>query len=112
MMRTSIFDQIIYGDSKPVVTPMMETDHSKEVRIAMRQGQVMKEHKTRFPITVEVFRGKISFGVEGEIYELEAGALISLDGNVPHDLKAQEDSIIRLTLSKLDQIARVEKLVQ
>ncbi len=71
----------------------------------------MKEHKTAFPIIVHVLSGQIDFGVENETHLLDAGGIIALEGNIPHDLVAREDSVVRLTLSKLDKIERVEELV-
>ncbi len=73
----------------------------------MKKGQVMKEHKTPFPIAVELYSGSITFGVEGQKHQLSAGDLLALEGAVPHDLEATEDSIIRLTLSKRDSVTRV-----
>ena len=40
---------------------------------------------------------------------LERGDLIALDGNVPHNLKAEADSIVRLTLNKRDDSQRVKE---
>jgi quercetin dioxygenase-like cupin family protein len=70
----------------------------------------MKEHKAPFPITVQVIEGKIDFGVEGANFELVTGDLIGLEANIPHDLKAIEESIVRLSLSKLDSVQRVQKV--
>jgi len=72
---------------------------------------MMKEHKAGFPITVEIHQGTITFGVNGKEMILNTGDLIYLDANVPHDLIANEDSIVRLTLSKLDSIERVKSVI-
>lgn len=108
MKTASLLKNLSLNDNKPAVQELMETGSSKEIRIAMKKGQVMKEHKTPYPIVVELFEGRISFGVKGETYTVKKGDLLSLEGNVPHDLRAEEDSIIRLSLSKLDKVERVE----
>lgn len=111
MKTASLLQNLSFNDQKVAISVLLETDFTKEIRIAMRQGQAMKKHKTAFPIVVQVFSGRIDFGVRGEKVVLEAGDLIALDGGVPHDLLAVEESVVRLTLSKQDQVERVEKLV-
>lgn len=110
MKIASITDNLNYNEKKPAIDILMETENSKEIRIAFRKGQVMKEHKTPFPIVVQVFKGEIDFGVNGEVKHLEEGTMISLDGGVPHNLIAIEDSIVRLSLSKNDSVSRVENI--
>jgi quercetin dioxygenase-like cupin family protein len=112
MKISSLRKELNYNEEKVAVTVLMETENAKEIRILFRKGQSMKEHKAGFPITVEVHQGTIAFGVNGEKMTLETGDIISLDANVPHDLLAEEDSIVRLTLSKLDKIERVEKVIE
>lgn len=112
-MKTASFNQeLVYNDNKVAITVMMETETSKEIRILFKKGQLMKEHKAGFPITVAVYQGAISFGVQGEKKLLKSGDLIYLEANVPHDLFAEEDSIVRLTLSKFDKVERVEKVIE
>ena len=112
MKTASLRTDLNYNEDKVAISVMMETETAKEIRILFRKGQTMKEHKAGFPITVEIHEGAIEFGVNGNKHSLKAGDLISLDANVPHDLLAQQDSIVRLTLSKLDNVARVEKVVE
>jgi quercetin dioxygenase-like cupin family protein len=56
--------------------------------------------------------GNLDFGVNNEILDLKKGDLIALDGGVPRDLKAKLDSVMRLTLTKNDQIDRVKKVLK
>ena len=100
-----------FDDNRIVTKVLLESSFSKEIRILLKQGQIMKEHKAPFPIIVHVLEGEIDFGVQGEIQLLKKGDIITLAGNIPHDLKALKDSIVRLTLSKLDTFERVEKVV-
>lgn len=111
MKEANIHTQIEFNENKPLMTVLFETHFTKEIRIAMQKGTTMKEHKTPYPIVVELVEGAIDFGVFGEIKNLTKGDLIALQGSIPHDLKATEDSIIRLTLTKYDNTERVEKVV-
>lgn len=112
MEITSIYKGLVYKTNKPSISVLFESSFTKEVRIVFKKNQVMKEHQTAFPIVVEIVDGTIDFGVKGNHYRLKKGNLISLEGDVPHDLKALEDSIVRLTLSKFDEPKRVKAVVK
>lgn len=108
MKQANLFQDLQYNDSKPAVSVMLETAFSKEIRIAMKKGQVMKEHQTPFPIVIELVEGEVDFGVNGIKQLITKGDMLTLEGKVPHDLLATQDSIVRLTLSKYDKAERVE----
>jgi len=112
MKIESFNQQLDFNDNKIVTKVLLETSFSKEIRILLKKGQVMKEHKAPFPIIVHVLEGEINFGVNGEIHLLKTGDVITLTSNIPHDLEAQKDSIVRLTLSKKDTSERVENVVE
>lgn len=111
MKIASLTDKLEYQEKRPVVQLLMDTDNGKEIRIVFKDGQVMKKHRTPFSIVVEVHEGAIDFGVENDILALKKGDLIALEGNIPHDLTAKKDSIVRLSLNKGDSADRVSKVV-
>lgn len=108
MKSNSFYNELEFTGERVKVSVVLESSFSKEIRIAFKEGQVMKEHKTPFPIVVHLLEGSIEFGVEGVKHQLKKGDILTLEGNVPHDLLALEESIVRLTLSKLDSAQRVE----
>lgn len=112
MKKSSLSKNITYNESKPSINVLFETETTKEIRIVFNKGQLMKEHKTSFPITIEIFEGAIDFGVNGIVHKLVTGDLVSLDANIPHDLVAIQDSIVRLTLSKFDTVERVIRVTK
>ena len=110
MNTASLIENVAYDENKPAVTVLLKTKTSKEIRIVMKQGQSMKEHKAPYPIVIEIFEGSIDFGVKGEKQILKKGDLIALDENVPHDLTCISDCIIRLSLSIFDSVERVNNV--
>ena len=110
IQKSSLYNSIEYGPKGPKINVLIETEFTKVIRILLATGQEVKEHKTPFPIVIEIVQGHISFGVTGELMALEKGALLSLQGSITHNLVAKEDSILRLTLSKQDEFKRVQKV--
>ncbi len=112
-MKNSNFNaEMSYNDNRPAIKFILETENTKEIRILMKKGQKMEEHQTPFPIVVHLISGAIDFEVKGKTYDLKTGAILSLDGNVPHSLDAKEDSMVRLSISKQDQVERVKSVVE
>lgn len=113
MNKASLIENITYQENhKPTVTVLLKTANTKEVRIVMKKGQFIKEHKAPFPIIIELFEGEVEFGINGKKQNLKKGDMIALEGNVPHDLTCISNCIIRLSISVLDKIERVNKVSQ
>ncbi len=112
MTYASFTADVIFGDTQPVITPLITNEFTKEIRIVFRAGQSMKAHKTSFPITVMIVSGEIDFGIGEERMIFGAGDVIALKPNVIHDLNAIEDSIVRLSLHKGDNVARVSGVLK
>lgn len=110
MKIASFLEEVNFNENKPAVSLLLDTDFSKEIRIVFIKGQIMKDHQAPFSIIVQVLKGCIDFGLEGEIKQLNTGDLISLEPKIIHNLTAVEESVVRLTLSKLDTIKRVKNI--
>ncbi|MDC1162215.1 AraC family ligand binding domain-containing protein [Tenacibaculum sp.] len=110
MKVASFLKNIQFNKNKPVVSLLLDTDFSKELRVIFEKGQTMEDHKAPFAIIVQVIKGCIGFGVNGEIKQMNAGDIISLKPHVIHNLTAIEESIVRLSLSKSDTINRVKNV--
>lgn len=112
MQKFNIYDKIEYSEEKVLITPMFDDENRKEIRIVFTKNQIMKDHKTKFPITVEIVEGSIDFGVKEEVFSLVKGDIVALDGDVMHNLKANENSVVRLSLSKNDTTNRVQGVLK
>ncbi|MEX6626181.1 AraC family ligand binding domain-containing protein [Tenacibaculum salmonis] len=110
MKVASFLEDIKFNENKPAVSLLLDTDFSKEIRIVFKKGQTMEDHQAPFAIIVQVIKGTIDFGVDNEIKQLNTGDIISLKPQVVHNLTALDESIVRLSLSKLDTLKRVENV--
>lgn len=102
----------IYSTERISTKVILNDDHTKEIRILMSKNQEMKAHKAPFPIQVHVLEGSIDFEVDGNRFDMEEGSIISLDAHIVHALYAKENSMIRLSLNKKDQVKRVEEVIK
>ncbi|WP_163498495.1 cupin domain-containing protein [Helicobacter suis] len=89
------------------IEKLLETDSGIEIRICMPRAEEMRKHQAPGAIKVRVLQGRIWFEVGGEKHTLETGDCISLDANVAHSLGGLEDSVLNLSLSKIDSVQRV-----
>jgi len=108
----SFLKEVKFSNKNVIITPMLDSSFGKEIRIAFQEGQVMKEHKTKFPITVMTLKGGIEFTVANEIFLLNEGDVIALEGDVMHELKATKESVVRLSLHKSDSVDRVKGVLK
>jgi len=103
-------ENVSYNEDGVAVTVMSSDEVSKEIRIVFKAGQVMEKHNAPYPISVMTLKGSIKFGYDGTSVVLGEGDMIKLDASVMHDLLAEKDSVVQLTLSQMDTIARVESV--
>jgi quercetin dioxygenase-like cupin family protein len=66
---------------------------------AMAAGNVIGTHQADSPMTVHVLRGHIRFRVSGEERDLRQGELLFFGPGDAHDIRAEEESVLLLTLS-------------
>jgi quercetin dioxygenase-like cupin family protein len=111
MDKQSFSEAIEFDEARVKTKVIVETSFSKEIRILLKKGQVMKEHQTPYPILIHVLKGHIELGVREKKYSMNDGDIIALDGGIPHNLSAVDDSVVRLTLSKHDKIERLNEVI-
>jgi len=109
MEKTAFLENTRFGE-RVQIDRMSETPFSKEIRICMAAGNVMKEHSAPGPITIMVLTGMVTITSQQESAQLKSAEMVCFDANVPHSLEAHEESVIRLTLSTNDSVKRVISL--
>jgi quercetin dioxygenase-like cupin family protein len=69
------------------------------VFILMKPAARLQEHHADARISVQTLRGHARLHLGGEIIDLPAGHLMTLDKGIPHDLEAVEESEVLLTIA-------------
>lgn len=107
----SLYKEVSYTAIKPTAAVLLETSSTKELRICLAEGVVMTDHKSPFPIVIHIQEGSITLNIAGVIHNMEKGDLIGLEGSILHNLTANKNSIIRLSIHKLDHVERVQNVI-
>jgi quercetin dioxygenase-like cupin family protein len=86
-------------DIKEVATKALVKSRSFEaVRLIVRAGKKIAEHKVPGPITLHCLEGYVHIGLPDSTLHLSAGEWIYLDGDTSHSVMGLEDSSLLLTI--------------
>lgn len=85
---------------KPVnAQPLYKSAEMHIILIALKAQAELKRHTAAGPISVQVLKGSISFRTDENSNDLTIGQLLTLEGNVPHSVFANENSLFLVTKS-------------
>jgi len=78
---------------------LVKHENLRIVLVLMKGGSRMSHHRTEDPISIHTLQGRIRLEIpQLEAYELGSGELLSLQGNLDHDVAAMEESAFLLTI--------------
>jgi quercetin dioxygenase-like cupin family protein len=98
MKHANIHEALQFDEENIVMDELFETPFVREVRIAMYAHQVMRDHESEYPVTIEVCEGAVTLSTEEREVILPRGEVIGLDGGVKHHIEALQESVLRLTI--------------
>ncbi len=84
------------NDANP--STLIGTEHVKVVRMVLKAGKTLPEHKAKGEIVVQCLEGRVVFSTLGKEIEIQPGQLIYLNSAEPHSVRALEDSSFLLTV--------------
>lgn len=80
------------------------------VLVALKAGGRLHEHKTAGRISIQTLSGLLQIDTPGNIVEMPAGTLTTIDQELVHDVVAVADSVFLLTIAWPEhRIARYQK---
>jgi quercetin dioxygenase-like cupin family protein len=69
------------------------------VLVVLKPGACLARHDVRGTVLIQILTGKVRIGILGEHLEASAGQVISLDPNLPHEVKAVEDTALLISIA-------------
>ncbi len=69
------------------------------VLVVMKPGGRLEKHRTEGRISVQTLTGHVRFRTADQLIELPAGQMVALERDIPHDVEADSDSAILLTIA-------------
>jgi quercetin dioxygenase-like cupin family protein len=78
---------------------LIKYDTLRVVLVALKAGKSLAEHRTEGRISVHVLEGHVEIKASGRTFNLRAGGLLALDRNLPHDVRALQESTVLLTVA-------------
>jgi quercetin dioxygenase-like cupin family protein len=79
---------------------LVKHDALRIVLIALQARSKVPEHHTEGQISIHTVVGHIKVHAQGRTFDLPAGGLLALDGGLPHDVEAVEESAFLLTIAR------------
>ena len=81
-----------------VTTSLLKTPELQLMRLVLRTGQGLPEHRVPGAITIHCLEGEAVVTTPGRRCELAAGRLVMLAGDEPHAVTAVTDSSLLVTV--------------
>jgi quercetin dioxygenase-like cupin family protein len=72
--------------------------HATVALFRFKQGGGMAEHSAPGTVFVQVLEGRLVLRAQGENHVVSQGELLVLAPGMPHDVRAEEDSVMLLTV--------------
>jgi quercetin dioxygenase-like cupin family protein len=69
------------------------------VLVALKAGGRLHEHRTAGRLSIQCLSGEIDVRAQGELIQMPAGRLLTLEHDVPHGVEAKSDSVFLLTIA-------------
>jgi quercetin dioxygenase-like cupin family protein len=79
---------------------LIKLPNLKVVLISLTAGGRLARHVSDGEITIHTISGRTRVQVAGQLVDIPAGRVLSLERSIPHDLEATEDSTVLLTIAR------------
>lgn len=87
-----------FREEGPDVQVLSDIGTACLVLFAFKAGQQLREHRTSSQILVQALRGRITFTAAGNSIRLQAGMVLQVEAQVPHQVVALTNAVLLVTM--------------
>ena len=87
-----------FRDEGPDVQVLSDIGTARLVLFAFKAGQQLREHRTSSQILVQALRGRITLTAAGNSIRLQAGMVLQVEAQVPHQVVALTNAVLLVTM--------------
>ena len=87
-----------FREEGPNVQVLSDIGTARLVLFAFKAGQQLREHRTSSQILVQALRGRVMFTAAGNSIRLQAGMVLQVEAQVPHQVVALTNAVLLVTM--------------
>lgn len=88
-----------FSDKGPLVQVLSDIGVARLILFTFKSGQKLQDQQTSSQVIVQVLRGRATLTTSGNSVKLQAGMVLQLEADIPHNVLAQTDAVMLLTLT-------------
>lgn len=88
----------LWSDGRNSRTLVKHSDF-RMVLTAMKAGAHLHKHQARGTVLIQILDGHVRAHILGDVVELYAGHILSLDAELEHQVEAAEESVLLITIA-------------
>jgi quercetin dioxygenase-like cupin family protein len=96
---TSLLQRVRVNKSKRTASPLVKTGPIRVQVLALDEGGELTGQVADGPFTIQCLLGRVTVSVQGRDQRLTTGDLLVVDAGVTHDIKAEEASVLLVTVA-------------
>lgn len=99
MLVLDLLKAVEWNEQGPRTRLLSDNGDARMILLTLRAGQEIKEHLSPSQLIVQVLDGSVAFAAAEQHVTLHAGMLCQLTAALPHQLRAEKDSVLLLIMT-------------
>ena len=100
---TGLLQRVRANKSKRSASVLVKTGPIRVEVLAQDEGGEVASHDADGPFTIQCLLGRVLISIQGHDQRLTSGDLLVVDAGVPHDITAEEASVLLVTKTSAEE---------